>query len=67
MKINQEFIVPYSLAVGIFNLIFVSILILILSWIFNFHLTWRIFAEHYILGYAVLWILNLKSIEDKEI
>ena len=64
MKIEREFIIPYSVAIGVFNLIFTGVIVLILSWIFDFSLTRKIFWEHYAVGYVVLWILNLKIIRE---
>lgn len=64
MKIEKEFIIPYSISVGMFNLIFTGIIVFILSWIFDFSLTWRIFWEHYAVGYVVLWVLNLRIIRE---
>ena len=65
MKIDSDLIIPYSIAIGIFNLIFSAIITVVVSHlIFNFPLTWKLFIENYIVGYAVLWLLNLKIIRE---
>ena len=64
MKIEREFIVPYSIAIGFFNLIFTTIIVVIAAWAFSFTLTWKMYFESYALGYIILWILNLKSIRE---
>lgn len=65
MRVDKELIVPYSLAIGIFNIIFTSVIVTILSWIFEFSLTSKIYAEHYVVGYLILWLLNLSIIKSE--
>lgn len=58
----EEFI-PYSIAVGMFNLVFTVILVTVFSsWVFHHPITWGVLIKSYIVGYIVLWILNVKII-----
>ena len=61
---RRELILPYSLAIGAWNAIFTVCITMILAFIFSFRVTLGIFIQNYIFGYIVLWILNLKIIEE---
>jgi uncharacterized membrane protein YvlD (DUF360 family) len=62
---KKNLIIPYILAIGVFNFIFTAIVLTILCAIFSNTLTLRMFIEHYIVGYIILFILNLKVIKEK--
>ena len=60
--------ISYCIAIGLFNLLFTVLITIIVScWIFHFPFTWKMFLENYIVGYIVLWLLNLNIIKNKEI
>jgi hypothetical protein len=62
----KNLIIPYSIAIGILNLVLTTILTLVVSyWIFHFPLTWKMFGENYLVGYVVLWILNIETIKGE--
>lgn len=66
MKVDTDLIIPYSIAIGILNLVFTAILTVVVSyWIFHFPLTWKMLGENYLIGYVVLWILNIKTIKGE--
>ena len=65
MRVNKGLLIPYSLAIGMFNLIFTAIIVLVVSHLmFDFPLTWGLYAEHYAIGYVILWVLNLDTIKE---
>ena len=62
----KDLIIPYSVAIGILNLILTTILTVVVSyWIFHFPLTWKMFGENYLVGYVVLWMLNINTIKGE--
>ena len=69
-QIDEELLrlfVAYSLAIGLFNLIFTTIITLVISCgIFHFTFTWKMFLENYVIGYIVLWLLNIKITKERK-
>ena len=63
MYINKREIIPYSLAIGMFNVIFTGIIIILASIIYGFPITFKIFTKYYTIGYIVLWLMNIDVIE----
>lgn len=62
MRIDKDLIIPYSLAIGVFNLLFTLILTAIAMAIFSWGFSWELLWNNYIMGYITLWLLNLKVI-----
>ena len=64
MRLNNKLILSYSLAIGIFNAMFTTVIVVAVSHlIFKFPLTWKLYGVHYIVGYIVLWLMNLEMIK----
>ena len=59
-------ILPYSIAVGIWNIIFTVIIAFLVNIILSIHVTWELFLKSYICGYVFLWIGNLRAIDKIE-
>lgn len=64
MKINKKLIIPYVLAIGFWNLIFTSLITIILVAVLAFPLTGRMLVESFTIGFIVLFILNLRKIRE---
>ena len=64
MRINTDLIIPYSLAAGFANLILSVILTLISALAFHFPITGEVLLTNYIIGYIIMWILNIHLIEE---
>lgn len=62
MKIETDLIIPYSLAVGLANLILSGILTVISAFIFHFPITGEVLLTNYIIGYIILWITSIDLI-----
>jgi hypothetical protein len=64
MKIDTDLIIPYSLAIGLANLILSGILTLISAFVFHFPITGEVLLTNYIIGYIILWITSIDLIEE---
>ena len=64
MKIDTDLIIPYSLAVGLANLMLSGILTLISALVFHFRITGEVILTNYIIGYIILWITSIDLIEE---
>ena len=65
MKLKKELIIPYSIAIGVWNFIFTVIIATILSVVLSFPMTMKILTEFLFVGYVVLWLLNVKVIKEE--
>ena len=64
MRIDEELIFPYSLAIGIWNIPCTIATMAICYFIFNIPITQEKIVGSYLIGYVILFMLNLKSIEE---
>jgi hypothetical protein len=64
MRIKKELIFPYIMATGIFNIIVTAILSASLCICFSNTLTLKMFLENYMIGYVILFILNINIIKE---
>ena len=61
---KKELLLPYSLAIGVWNALFTVVITFIIAFLFEFQITLGTLIHNYIAGYIVLWALNLKIIEE---
>ena len=59
-------ILPYSVAVGAWNLLFTIIIVFIETIILSITPTWELLWKSYICGYTFLWITNLRALDKIE-
>ena len=64
MKINKKLLFPYSMAILFVNALLTTLVITGSSLIFDTPLTWKGFGDSFLIGYAILWVLNLKIIGE---
>lgn len=55
---------PYSIAVGIWNLLFTIIIVFIEAIILSISISWELLWKSYMCGYIFLWIANLRAIDE---
>lgn len=63
-KLDTRLIVPYCITIAIVNLICTAVVALIVV-TFTDSYSWKLFIESYTLGYILLWLANLKLIEEE--
>ena len=64
MKIDKKLLFPYNMAILFVNALLTTLIVTGSSLIFDTPLTWGGFGESFLIGYIILWVLNLKIIGE---